>query len=63
MMIGTLIGNTIIKTGSGTVVNEFGLTENIPTESIYMWAAGLVLLTFIPLLRAAKLYRKRVAAI
>ncbi|MEG2653570.1 MAG: hypothetical protein RSA17_08325, partial [Ruthenibacterium sp.] len=59
MMIGTIIGNIIIKNGSGSIVNEYGITENIPTESIYFWAAILVLLAFIPLYKAAKLYRKR----
>ncbi|MEG1275880.1 MAG: MFS transporter [Ruthenibacterium sp.] len=59
MMIGTIIGNIIIKNGSGSIVNEYGITENIPTESIYFWAAILVLLAFIPLYKATKLYRKR----
>ena len=34
MIIGTTIGNFIIKHGAGTVVNEYGITENIPTESM-----------------------------
>lgn len=53
MMIGTVIGNIIIKGGSGTVVNEYGITENIPTESIFFWAALLLLPTFIPLFFAS----------
>ncbi len=61
MIIGTVIGNIIIKTGAGTVVNEHGITENIPTESIYIWAAVLAVLTFIPLVFAARMYRRRVA--
>ena len=60
MIIGTTIGNFIIKNGAGTVVNEYGITENIPTESMFMWAAILVLLSFIPLYYAGKHYYKRV---
>jgi hypothetical protein len=62
MIIGTTIGNFIIKHGAGTVVNEYGITENIPTESMFMWAAFLVLLAFIPLFYAGKLYYKRINA-
>jgi MFS family permease len=60
MMIGTVIGNVIIKNGAGSIVNAYGITENIPTESIYMWAAALVVLTFVPLFFAARRYRRRV---
>jgi len=60
MMIGTIIGNIIIKNGAGTIVNEYGITENIPTEAIYSWAAVLVILTLIPLAIAARHYRRRV---
>ena len=60
MMIGTVIGNEIIKNGAGTIVNEHGITENIPTEDIYTWGARLVALTIIPLIPAWKLYRSRV---
>jgi MFS family permease len=56
MVLGTWIGNVIIKTGTGTVVNEYGITENIPTESIFSWAALLLLLCFIPLYFASKHY-------
>ncbi|HOV63487.1 MAG TPA: MFS transporter [Spirochaetia bacterium] len=59
MIIGTSIGNVVIKHGAGTVVNDYGITENIPTESIYLWAAVLVLLAFIPLYFAGRLYYKR----
>lgn len=62
MIIGTVIGNVIIKHGAGTIVNEYGITENIPTEDIYMWAAVLMLLTFVPLFFAARLYHRRVQA-
>ena len=60
MIIGTIIGNIIIKNGAGSIVNEYGITENIPVESIYMWAAILVTGAFIPLFFAAKHYYKRV---
>ena len=60
MMIGTIIGNIIIKNGAGSIVNEFGITENIPTESIFMWAAVLSVLTFIPLTLAARHYYRRI---
>ncbi len=59
MVIGTAIGNAIIKNGAGTIVNEYGITENIPTESMYLWAALLVLLSFIPLYFAGKRYYRR----
>lgn len=60
MMIGTVIGNIIIKNGAGTIINEYGLTENIPTEAIYAWAAVLVVFSLIPLRSASKLYRQRI---
>ena len=62
MILGTIIGNFIIKNGAGTVVNEYGIVENIPTESIFMWAAILVVLSFIPLYYAGKHYYKRIKA-
>jgi len=59
MLIGTVIGNIIVKNGAGSVVNEYGITENIPTESIYLWAAILLMLAFIPLYFAGKCYYAR----
>ncbi|WP_428771854.1 MFS transporter [Treponema sp. HNW] len=59
MIVGTIIGNIIVKKGAGSVVNEFGITENIPVESIYIWGAVLALSALIPLYFAAKLYNKR----
>lgn len=59
MIIGTAIGNAIIKNGAGTVINEYGIPENIPTEAMYLWAALLVLLAFIPLYFAGKQYYQR----
>ncbi|HQB06918.1 MAG TPA: MFS transporter [Rectinema sp.] len=60
MIIGTVIGNIIIKTGSGTFLNEFGIMENIPTEAIYLWAAILLVPAFIPLGFASRDYHRRV---
>lgn len=62
MIIGTIIGNIVIKTGTGTIVNEYGITENIPTEAIFFWAAIILIAAFIPLIFAARDYRKRVQA-
>ncbi len=60
MFAGTVIGNIIVKNGAGTVVNEYGITENIPTESIYLWAGILVLAAFVPLFFAARRYYGRI---
>lgn len=62
MIVGTVIGNIVVKNSSGSIVNEYGIIENIPTGSIYLWAAILVMLTFIPLSFAARHYRQRVRA-
>ncbi len=59
MIIGTTIGNIIIKRGAGTIVNEYGITENIPTESIFIWASAVILITLIPLFYSARLYYRR----
>ena len=60
MLIGTVIGNIIVKRGAGTVINEFGLTENIPTEAIFHWALLLLVPIIIPLFFASRLYNKRI---
>ena len=60
MIIGTSIGNFVIKNGAGTIINDYGIIENIPTESIFLWAAFLILLAFIPLYYASKRYYKRI---
>jgi MFS family permease len=59
MVIGTILGNIVVKTGAGTAINEFGITENIPTESIFFWGAILTVLTFIPLYFATNKYFAR----
>jgi predicted MFS family arabinose efflux permease len=60
MLIGTLIGNMIIKNGAGTFVNDYGIEENIPTEAIFFWAAIMLIAAFVPLYFAAQDYRRRV---
>lgn len=60
MCIGTSLGNIIIKNSAGTIVNDFGITENIPTESLFLWAGILVIFTCVPLFFAAKEYSKRI---
>jgi MFS family permease len=62
MIVGTWIGNMVVKTGAGTVVNDLGITENIPTESIFFWAAMLMLPSLVPLYAASKLYYKRLSS-
>jgi hypothetical protein len=62
MIIGTVIGNIVIKTGTGTFVDDNGITQNIPTEAIFFWAAIILVAAFIPLFFAARDYRKRVKA-
>ena len=59
MLIGTVIGNIIIKY-SGETLYEDGLPVEIPQENLFLWAAIIVLLTFIPLIFATKAYNKRI---
>jgi MFS family permease len=63
MIVGTWIGNLVIRNGAGTVVNDLGITENIPTESVFLWAAILLLPSLIPLYAASKRYYKRVSSL
>ncbi len=60
MIIGTVIANIIIKTGTGTFINDFGIEENIPTEAIFLWAAIILVAAFVPLYFAAQEYRRRI---
>jgi len=57
MIVAPLISNPIIKK-SGEIVNDYGLTEYLPTEVLFMIAAPISLLTLIPLIFAAKYHRK-----
>ena len=62
MLIGTLIGNFIIKhTAQGTPqYDSNGFLIEVPQENLFLWAAIIVLLTFIPLIFGSKVYNKRV---
>ena len=58
MIIGTVIGNIIVKNGAGSIANEFGIIENIPAESIYLWGAILAVTALFPLFFASKMYNR-----
>lgn len=53
MIIAPLISNPIIKK-SGEITNDYGMTEYLPTEVLFLVAAGISLITFIPLYFAGK---------
>lgn len=59
MFVGTIIGNIIVKNGAGSITNEYGIVENIPTESIYLWASIMVIPALLPLGFASKHYYRR----
>ncbi|MBR4953176.1 MAG: MFS transporter [Oscillospiraceae bacterium] len=62
MLIGTLIGNYIIKhTPQPTPIYDvYGHIIDVPQENLFLIAGILVLLTLIPLYFAAKEYKKRI---
>lgn len=62
MLIGTLIGNFIIKhTAQGDPqYDSNGFLIEVPQENLFLWASIMVLLTFIPLIIGSKVYNKRV---
>ncbi len=60
MIIAPLLSNPIIKK-SGEIINDYGLTEYLPTEVLFLVAAGVSLFTFIPLAFAAKYHREAVS--
>ncbi len=57
MIIAPLISNPIIK-ASGEIVNEYGLKEYLPNETLFLVGAGISVIVFVPLYFAAK-YRKK----
>ncbi len=57
MIVAPLISNPIIKK-SGEITNDYGMKEYLPTEVLFLVAAGLSLIVYIPLVFAAK-YRKK----
>lgn len=62
MLIGTLIGNIIIKkTAQGTPnYDDFGHLIEVPQENLFLYAAIMVIFTLIPLYFGAKTYYKRI---
>ena len=58
MVVAPLIANPIIKR-SGEFVNENGLTEYLPTNTLLLTGAVLVLLTFIPLIPAWRYHNRK----
>ena len=58
MIVAPLISNPIIK-HSGEIVNDYGFVEYLPTEVLFLVAAGISLVTFIPLFMAAKYSKKK----
>lgn len=59
MIIAPMISNPIIKR-SGEFVDENGFTAYLPTHTLFIVGAVLVLLTIIPLIPATKLHNKRI---
>ena len=60
MVVAPLIANPIIKK-SGEFVDENGLTAYLPTYTLLLVGAALVLLTIIPLIPAKKYHDKRIS--
>lgn len=58
MIVAPLISNPIIKK-SGEFVDEYGFTEYLPTNTLFLAGAGLVLLTVIPLYFATREHKRR----
>ncbi len=62
MLLGTVVGNIIIKGASDIQYDVYGNPINIPDERLFFWASFVVLATFIPLFFAWRIYKKRIAA-
>lgn len=64
MLIGTIIGNVIIKNTpqENPVYDSYNNLVDVPQENIFLYAGILVLLTFIPLFFAWRLYNARIKA-
>lgn len=60
MVVAPLIANPIIKK-SGEFVDENGLTAYLPTYTLLLVGAALVLLTVIPLIPAKKYHDRRIS--
>lgn len=57
MVVAPSIANPIIKK-NGEIINEYGLKEYLPTEVLFLVGAGVSLITFIPLIMAARYSKK-----
>lgn len=62
MLIGTLIGNVIIKkTAQGEPkYDDYGRLIEVPQENLFLYAAIIVIATLVPLFFGAKAYYKRI---
>jgi MFS family permease len=60
MIIAPLISNPIIK-GSGEFVDEYGFTEYLPTNPLFLAGVVLVLITLLPLWMASKEHKKSIS--
>ncbi|WP_026498628.1 MFS transporter [Butyrivibrio sp. WCD2001] len=58
MVVAPLISNPIIKT-SGEFVDEYGFTEYLPTNTLFLAGVVILLMTLIPLLLANKEHNHR----
>ena len=62
MIGGSVLSEIVVKTSGETFINAVsGQTEYIPNGNIYLYGAIPVALCVIPLLMAAKHFRKRIA--
>ncbi len=62
MIGGSFLGEAVVKTSGEVITNELsGQIEYIPNGSIYAVGAVVIALTAVPLLMAAKHFKKRVA--
>ena len=62
MLVGTLIGNIIIKNTpqEEVIYDSYNHVIDVPQENLFLFASIMALLTFIPLIFAMKAYKKRI---
>ena len=62
MLIGTLIGNIIIKNTpqEEVIYDSYNHVIDVPQENLFLYASIMALLTFIPLFFAMRAYKKRI---
>jgi hypothetical protein len=56
MVVAPLISNPIIK-NSGEFVDEYGFTEYLPTNTLFLAGVMIVLMTLVPLIWADREHR------